>query len=136
MEKLEIPYGAQTEGTPRLQMLESVHANISKELICENLLAAQVTFNGADSTGFDDYIEALGIEDKNGELLSEAINSEYENAFRILDSINGSLEIAILNQKETVQELIDSIQKLYVYTNIDMISQLGILTVFSDNDGD
>ncbi len=136
MEKLEIPFGAQTEGTPRLQMLESVHANISKELIRENLLAAQETFDGADSTGFDDYIEALGIEDENGELLSEAIKSEYENAFRILDSMDGSLENAILNQRETVQELIDSVQKLYIYTNIDMISQLGILTVFSDNDGD
>lgn len=136
MEKLEIPFGSQTEGTPRTQMLESVHANISRELILENLMAAQETFNGADSTGFDDYIEALGIEDENGELLSETINSEYENAFRILDSIDGSLQDAILNQRERVQELIDSIQRLYAYTNIDMISQLGILTVFSDNDGD
>lgn len=136
MEKLEIPFGSQTEGTPRLQMLESVHANISKELIRENLLAAQETFNGADSTGFDDYIEALSIEDENGELLSEAINNEYENAYQILDSMDGSLKDAILNDKESVQELIDSIQKIYVYTDIDMISQLGILTVFSDNDGD
>lgn len=136
MEKLEIPFGSQTEGTPRLQMLESVHANITKELIRENLISAQKTFTGADSTGFDDYIEALGIEDENGELLSEAINSEYQNAFRILVSMDGSLENAIHNQRETVQELIDSIHKLYIYTNIDMISQLGILTVFSDNDGD
>lgn len=136
MEKLEIPFGAQTEGTPRLQMLESLHANISKELIRENLLSAQQTFNGGEGSGFDDYISALGIEDENGELLSEAINREYENAFRILDSIDGSLEDAILNQKPTVQELIDSINQLYIYTDIDMISQLGILTVFSDNDGD
>jgi len=136
MEKLEIPFGAQTKGTPRLQMLESVHANFSKELIRENLISAQQTFNGENSTGFDDYIEALGIEDDNGELLSEAINNEYENAFRILDSIDGSLKNAIINQREPVQELIDSIQRLYIYTDIDMISQLGILTVFSDNDGD
>ena len=136
MEKLEIPLGAQTQGTPRLQMLESVHADFTKELIRENLVSAQQTFNGADSTGFDDYIEALGIEDENGELLSEAINSEYENSFRILDSIDGSLENAIINQRETVQELIYSIQRLYVHTDIGMISQLGILTVFSDNDGD
>lgn len=136
MEKLEIPFGSQTEGTPRPQMLESVYANISKELIRENLIAAQETFTGADSTGFDDYIEALGIEDENGILLSEAISSEYKNAYQILDSIDGSLEDAILNQRETIQKLIESIQKLYVYTDIDMISQLGILTVFSDNDGD
>lgn len=136
MEKIEIPFGSQTEGTPRLQMLESVHANLTKELIRENLISAQQTFNGGEGSGFDDYIAALGIEDENGELLSEAVNREYDNAFLILDEIDGSLEDAILNQKSTVQELIDSINQLYIYTDIDMISQLGILTVFSDNDGD
>lgn len=136
MEKIEIPFGAQTEGTPRLQMLESVYANISKELIRENLISAQQTFNGGQGSGFDDYISALGIEDKNGELLSEAINQEYEHAYRILGSVDGPLEDAILYQKSTVQELIESINQLYIYTKIDMISQLGILTVFSDNDGD
>lgn len=136
MEKIEIPFGSQTEGIPRLQMLESVYANISKELIRENLISAQQTFNGGEGNGFDDYISALGIEDENGELLSKAINREYEHAFQILDSIDGSLEDAILNQKPTVQKLIDCINQLYIYANVDMISQLGILTVFSDNDGD
>lgn len=136
MEKLEIPFGSQTEGTPRLQMLESIHAYISKELIRENLISARRTFNGGDGNGFDDYLNALGIKDENGELLSEAVNNEYENAFRILDRIDGTLKDAIQNDKSTIQELIDSIQKLYIYTDLDMISQLGILTVFSDNDGD
>lgn len=136
MEKIEVPFGVQTEGNPRLQMLESVYADVSKELIRENLIAAQQTFNGGEGSGFDDYLNALGIEGENGERLSDVINREYENAYRILDSIDGSLEYAILHQKSSVQELIDSIQKLYVYTSIDMISQLGILTIFSDNDGD
>ncbi|MEQ8523673.1 imelysin family protein [Gracilimonas sp.] len=136
MDKLEVPFGKQTNGVPRLQMLESEYAEISKELITENLRAAQNAFNGSDSTGFDDYLDALNIKDEGEVLLSEAISTEYLHALSIINGMNGSLREAIQNDKESVQQLIDSIQKLYIYTEVDMMSQLSLLDTFSDNDGD
>lgn len=136
MDKLDIPFGAQTNGVPRLQMLELEYAQISKELILENLKSLQRTFNGGEGQGFDDYLNTLNVEWEDELLLSELINSEYETAISIINEMDGSLREAMLNDKETVQQLIDSVRKLYIYTEVDMISQLSLLDTFSDNDGD
>lgn len=136
MDKLEIPFGKQTNGVPRLQMLESEYAEISIELIRENLESLRRTFNGGEGQGFDDYLNTLDIEGEDGKQLSEVINSEYETALSILESMEGSLKETIQNDKETVQKLVDSVRKLLIYTEVDMISQLNLLDTFSDNDGD
>ena len=136
MDKIEIPFGKQTMGTPRLQMLESEYAHISKEQIRENLRSAQQTFNGGEGQGFDDYLDALNIKGEDGLLLSEAINQEYDKALEILASMEGSFESAIMNEKEKVEALIETVQQIYIYTEVDMISQLNLLDTFSDNDGD
>lgn len=136
MDKLEVPFGKQTGGVLRLQMLESEYAHISKELIYENLKSAQNTFNGGEGKGFDDYLDALGIEGANGSLLSESINAEYDNASSLIEGMDGSLEDAMQNNKQSVEQLIESVQQLYIYNEVDMISQLSLLDTFSDNDGD
>ncbi|SMO46777.1 imelysin family protein [Gracilimonas mengyeensis] len=136
MDKLEIPFGKQTMGALRLHMLESEYAGISKQLIRENLESARHTFNGGEGTGFDDYLDGLNIRGDDGMMLSEAINQEYANALAIIDNMDGSLAEVMQNDKEAVEQLIESVQQLYIYTEVDMISQLNILDTFSDNDGD
>lgn len=136
MDKIEIPFGKQTNGTPRLHMLESPYAHISKVLIKENLLSARHTFTGGSGRGFDDYLNALNIENENGKLLSDLILAEYDQALSTLNGMNGSLREAIQHDKKSVEQLIEHVQKLYIYTEVDMISQLSLLQTFSDNDGD
>src|SRR5690606_22194052 len=109
---------------------------ISKTLIYENLKAIQNTFNGGSGQGFDDYLNELNIKDAEGLLLSEAINAEFENAYSLLENLDNSLRDGMQNEKESVEKLIESVHQLYILVNVDMISQLGILTVYSDNDGD
>lgn len=136
MDKIDIPFGSQTMGTARLQMLESPYAEISKDLIRENLEAARRAFTGGEGAGFDDYLDALNILTDEGELLSEKINREFDNAIHALDDIEGSLKDAIQNDKEKVEALSESVKRVSVLIEVDMMSRLGILSVYSDNDGD
>jgi predicted lipoprotein len=116
--------------------VESLYAGISLDLIEENLNVIESIFTGKDGQGFDDYLDALNIDDREGHSLSTTIRQKIEKSRQSLEAINDPLQEAVLNQKEEVEQLFIDLQELTVLMKNDMMSRLGLLVIFSDNDGD
>ena len=134
--KLKQPAGIGVAKKAAIDKVESPYARISAEAIRQNLVTLQATFNGGSGQGFDDYLDALNIKHVDKTSLSKTINKQFETAIKKVDSFSGSLSNQIVSRPEVVKALADEVQKLIILVKVDMISQLGILTIFSDNDGD
>jgi predicted lipoprotein len=93
-------------------------------------------FNGGNGAGMDDYLNALDVKDDEGLLLTKKINQQFDKVINIARSIEEDLSSAIINQNPKLDELYLEMINLTIIIKNDMMSQLGLLTVFSDNDGD
>ena len=134
--KLKEPAGIGVAKQAAIDKVECPYAQISAEAIRQNLVTLQNTFNGDSGQGFDDYLDALNIKHVDKTSLSKTINKQFETTIKKVDHFAGSLRKEIVNQPKAVKALADEVQKLIILVKVDMISQLGILTIFSDNDGD
>jgi predicted lipoprotein len=134
--KVATPLGLRTLSDPLPDQVESLYAGISLDLIEENLNVIESIFTGKDGQGFDDYLDALNIDDGEGHSLSTTIRQQIEKSRQSLDVIKDPLQEAVLNQKEEVEQLFIDLQELTVLMKNDMMSRLGLLVIFSDNDGD
>jgi|GEM_PF-1743475 len=135
--RVSTPLGSRTgSSTPLPDKLESPFALKSKELLLASLDATQTVFTGGNGQGFDDYLDALGIIDDNGKLLSEKINEQIALCKADAEALNGSMKDALESNKDAVTKLYVDLQQLTLLIKTEMMSQLGLLVVFSDNDGD
>ncbi|MEQ9440598.1 MAG: imelysin family protein [Cyclobacteriaceae bacterium] len=134
--KVATPLGLRTLSDPLPDQVESRYAGISLDLIEANLNIIENVFTGQDGRGFDDYLDALNIDDGEGNSLSTTISQQIEKSHQSLEAINDPLENAVLTQQEAVEQLFIDLQELTVLMKNDMMSQLGLLVIFSDNDGD
>lgn len=134
--KVATPLGLRTLSDPLPDQVESLYAGISLDLIAENLHVIEDIFTGQDGQGFDDYLDALNIDDGEGNSLSTTILQQIEKSHQSLDAINDPLQEAVFNQEEEVEQLFIDLQELTVLMKTDMMSRLGLLVIFSDNDGD
>ena len=134
--KLKEPAGIGVTKQAAINKVESPYARISAEAIRQNLVTLQATFNGGSGQGFDDYLDALNIKHVDKSSLSQTINKQFETTIKKVDHFAGSLSEQIVSRPKTVKALADEVQKLIILVKVDMISRLGILTIFSDNDGD
>ena len=137
--KVSVPLGLKGDGSPQPKHVESRYAGISKELIIANLQAQKRFFNGTgkagDLNGFDDYLDASepGGSDP---LLSQSINDQFDQAISAVESIPGTLQTAVTERPLEVNNAATELQKLIALLKTDMMSRLGLVLTFSDNDGD
>jgi len=82
----------------------------------------------------------LGVIDQLTELeiieLSNIINSQINDIEKTLTTFSTSLEDALISETEKVQLLRNQFNNLFITFNVDVSSQLNIITTKNDNDGD
>lgn len=133
--KIGIPLGKKTLGEPQLDQIEAPYSKTSLALAIANLSAVEALFAGADGSGLDDYLDALGAQ-YNGEDLSAAIKAGFEESELALESIESDLTTAISDNPNQVENAYAALQNLVVLLKVDMPSQLGVQITYQDNDGD
>lgn len=134
--KLGIPMAKTGVITPSPQKLEAPYSKKSLQLLKQNIEGLKEVFNGGNGNGFDDYIKALNIKDAAGILLSEKINDQFDAVIVEANKVDANLFQAIENKDPQLDKLYLELINLTIILKNDMMSQLGLLTVFSDNDGD
>ena len=116
-------------------------ATWSVDLLVEALKAcSHVYFGDLDKgstakLGLDDYLKALGNVTF-GEGLHEDISSQLESANTALLSLEDPLAEFVVAQQPMSFEVYAELQALVVLWKVDMMSSLGVLITYQDNDGD
>ncbi|UZR96931.1 imelysin family protein [Chondrinema litorale] len=134
-EKVGVPLGKKSLGEVLPNNLEAWRSRYSLELIEENLDAIDDIFNGGNSTGFDDYLDQVEAK-HDDELLSLTINNQIDAIRTAHAAVSLSMYETLNSNPEDLETLYNELQKLVVLVKTDMMSQLGLLVTFSDNDGD
>ncbi|WP_258103046.1 imelysin family protein [Marinoscillum sp. MHG1-6] len=133
--KVALPAGISTGGILSPQSVESYYAKESMAMILKNLDAIEDVFAGKAGQGFDDYLDTLAL-DNGVEKLSSKIIAQIEKCRTTAESIDGPLQDALDAQSATIEQLFIDLQGLTVLMKTDMMSRLGLIVTFSDNDGD
>ncbi len=105
-------------------------------IIAANLSELQIAFNGDNGKGVDDYLNDLNIEDADGKILSDKINSKFQDLLDLLDESDKSLADLINQDSEKLDQMYLESLNLTILLKTDMMGQLGLITTFSDSDGD
>ena len=142
-QKLGLPNGIMTfSQTPQPTLVEAPYAATwSVDLLVESLKAcSHVYFGDLDKgatakLGLDDYLKALGNVTF-GEGLHDDISSQLESANTALLSLEDPLAEYVVNQQAASFEVYAELQALVVLWKVDMMSSLGVLITYQDNDGD
>jgi hypothetical protein len=142
-QKLGLPNGIMTfSQTPQPSLVEAPYAATwSVDLLVEALEAcSHVYFGDLDKgstakLGLDDYLKALGNVTF-GEGLHEDISSQLESANTALLSLEDPLAEFVVAQQPMSFEVYAELQALVVLWKVDMMSSLGVLITYQDNDGD
>ncbi len=132
--KLGYPAGLITMSDPVPEQVEAYYAVISKECVANNLAMLEKVFNGNTGLGFDDYLNALNATPDTP--LASTINAKFADCSNALEDIEEPLQAAIINSPNKVQVLYQSLIELQNLLKADMMSQLGLVVVFGDTDGD
>jgi hypothetical protein len=133
--RLGKPAGKRTNGTIRPDLAEAIYSEASLLRIIATVEALQITFNGGEGLGFDDYLDYLDAAYE-GEPLSMAINARFETSLAALNGIDGTLESAVQTNLPQVDAAIEELRALLVLLKVDMPNHLGVTLTFNDNDGD
>lgn len=138
-EKVGIPLGKKSMGTILPNNVEAWRSGISLDLIKENIKAIEKVFAGdgenTAATGFDDYLNHVNVQ-YDGAPLSEVIKEQIDKIEVALDAIDAPLQDALETEREKVEAVYNETQRLVILLKTDMMSGLGLLITFSDNDGD
>lgn len=138
-EKVGIPLGKKSMGTMLPNMVEAWRSGTSLALIKEDIKAIEKVFTGdgegSSATGFDDYLNQVNVQ-YDGAPLSEVVKEQIDKIEVALDAIDAPLQDALDTEQEKVEAVYNETQRLVVLLKTDMMSGLGLLVTFSDNDGD
>jgi len=142
-QKLGLPNGAMTfSGNPQPSLVESPFAGSwSIDLLTEGLNAcAHLYFgdqaNGASSSlGLDDYLKSLG-DVSYGQGLHEDIVGQLASAQAAVATMQDPLASFVVDQQQASLDVYAELQALVVLWKVDMMSSLGVLITYQDNDGD
>jgi predicted lipoprotein len=129
--KIGIPAGVRSAGVPRPTATEAFYGGYSAELAEINIEALRNLYNGANGSGFDDYLIFAGAN-----VLDNDIDTELEEAISDASKLTDPLSQNIENDNERVIQVFTSLQEALVLLKVDMTSILGITITFKDNDGD
>lgn len=142
-QKLGLPSGISTfTQTPRPNLVEAPYAATwSVDLLHEAMLSVDRIYHGDDQhgatdlPGLDDYLISLG-DVEYGQGLHEEIQSQLSTARQSVLSLEDPLSVFVVDQQEDAFTVYISLQALVVLWKVDMMSALGVLVTYQDNDGD
>lgn len=142
-QKLGLPNGIMTfSQTPQPSLVEAPYASVwSVDLLAEGLRSCAHVYFGDDSNGstqnlgLDDYLKSLGNVEF-GEGLHEDISAQLTSAQTAVMSLEDPLADYVVNQQAASFEVYAELQALVVLWKVDMMSSLGVLITYQDNDGD
>ncbi len=144
--KIGIPSGSAigSTGVPYPEKVEALfRRNISRALAQNAHNAAERFFNGKDATAgtegpsFKSYLDALGAKDATSNtLLSDIINSQFEEISAELDQLSPDLYQQIETDNEKMADTYAAMQKLVRMLKVDMTSAMSVTITYTDNDGD
>lgn len=145
-QKLGLPSGVSTfSGNPLPNHVEAKYANYwSIDLLYEAMLSIEKMYLGnatssnqldKDGVGFDDYLISLGDEDF-GRGLHNDIVAQIQSSKEAVMLLNDPLSEFVLTNQETCVSVYTELQALVVLFKVDMMSSLGVLITYQDNDGD
>ena len=129
-------------GNPQPSLVEAPFAeDWSIDLLSEGLKAcAHLYFgdqaNGASSSlGLDDYLKSLG-DVSYGQGLHEDIVGQLASAQAAVATMQDPLASFVVDQQQASLDVYNELQALVVLWKVDMMSSLGVLITYQDNDGD
>ena len=145
-QKLGLPSGVSTfSGNPLPSHVEAKYANYwSIDLLYEALLSIEKVYMGNslssnsidnEGVGFDDYLISLGDE-AFGQGLNNDIVAQIQSSKQAVLSLEDPLSEFVLSNQETCLSVYSELQALVVLFKVDMMSSLGVLITYQDNDGD
>jgi len=145
-QKLGLPSGVSTfSGNPLPSHVEAKYANYwSIDLLYEALLSIEKVYMGNslssnsidnEGVGFDDYLISLGDE-AFGQGLNNDIVAQIQSSKQAILSLEDPLSEFVLSNQETCLSVYSELQALVVLFKVDMMSSLGVLITYQDNDGD
>lgn len=141
--KLGLPSGIMTfTQTPRPELVEAPHVAVwSVGFLMEGLKACALVYygdesNGAtDDLGLDDYLKSLG-DVAYGEGLHNDIAAQLNSAETSIATMEDPLASFVVDQQAASFDVYAELQALVVLWKVDMMSSLGVLITYQDNDGD
>jgi predicted lipoprotein len=133
--RLGKPSGKRSNGMARPDLAEAPYSQASLPRIIATVEGLQVTFNGGDGLGLDDYLDFLEAEYED-EPLSQAMNAQFDRSLAALAEIEGTLETAVIDHPEQIDAAYEELRTLLVLLKVDLPNHLGLTLTFNDNDGD
>ena len=135
--KLGIPSGAFTFSmTPLPGHVEAFYENThSIEYLKASIQVFKNIYLGGAGIGLDDYLIALNAQ-HNGITLDQAIQNQFDQVETDLELLQTPLSDFLVNDQQTALNVYAELQELVVLFKVDMMSALGVLVTFQDNDGD
>lgn len=135
--KIRIPAGYST-GKALPNHVEAYYSpDLSLELFKTATKAMHQFFQGQNynhnqkSLGFQQYLEALKKQD-----IAADINQQFQVIEETSNALNGTLQEVVTNDRESVLNLQDKIQKNVIPLKVDMLQALNISVAYFDGDGD
>jgi predicted lipoprotein len=136
--KIGIPLGIRSLNVPIPGNCEALYAQKSILLATESIKALQKLYLGkgiSEGIGFDDYLEALNAR-HNGDPLADVIAAQIDLALAKTTAIPEPYSETVETNPDPASAAYQELQKLVVLLKADMMSALGILITYQDNDGD
>ena len=141
--KVGLPLGA-FNGFSQQEMPDRVECYYHQEslpFLVESINAMNKYINGAsyntgeNGLGLDNYMDHVGAT-QNSNSLSSVINSQIDEIIEKVGQLNDPLSNEIIVNKPAVNEAYSALQQLVPYMKADMMSALGVIVTYQDNDGD
>ena len=141
--KLGLPNGIITfSQTPQPGLVEAPFAaDWSVEFLEESLKACAQVYYGDENNGtsgdigLDDYLKSLG-DVAYGEGLHNDISAQLMSTEMAVATLEDPLASFVVEQQAASFEVYAELQALVVLWKVDMMSSLGVLITYQDNDGD
>ena len=142
-QKLGLPNGIMTfSETPQPQLVEAPFAETwSIELMhealigCENFYFGDHVQGDSQQIGLDDYLKSLGNFEY-GVGLHDEITGQLSTAKAAVLTMHDPLGQYVVENQEATYEVFAELQALVVLWKVDMMSSLGVLITYQDNDND
>ena len=132
-DKLGVPLGTTSGGTPQPDKAESQSSGRSLEDLRDNLRGLERLYYGDEPTGqigLDFYLRFRGHE------FGALMRAELDASQAALDAIPGPLTTAITAAPASVNQAIETLGALQRFIQVDVINALALTLGFNDNDGD
>jgi predicted lipoprotein len=134
-DKLGIPAGVLTLGFTNPEKVEAPYSGLSLNLLKTSLQTSRDYFSGTTGEGIDDLLEYVDAE-KNNESLANQIRDQYQLALEKLEAIEGTLQQAVEDDANDVQDAYTELQRQVVLLKTDLPAALCIAITYVDNPSD